>query len=44
MDDIINFNIYLWLSSKAMTNREKGGEGGNVNIWICPESRTKRAF
>ena len=39
VDDVINFNIFLEPTSKAMADGKNRGEDKNLNIW-----RTKRAF
>ena len=39
MDDVINFEIYLPSSSKAMADRSKIGEDGNKKSWVFREQK-----
>ena len=39
MDDVINFEIYLPSSSKAMADRSKIGEDGSKKSWISRERK-----
>ena len=41
MDDVINFEIYLPSSSKAMADRSKIGEDGSKKSWISRERKNK---
>ena len=39
MDDVINFEIYLPSSSKAMADRSEIGEDGSKKSWISRERK-----
>ena len=39
MIDVINFKIYLWLSFKAVSDREKGEEDWNTKIGIASDQK-----
>ena len=41
-DDVINFKVYLWSSSKTMVDRGKKGEDRNTKIWEIQISREQK--